>query len=168
MIPKINPYDSSKGQISYHSELILLCKKTISPFLKMNPSCIGKIYHPYAKVIIHRQELSSSNGVIQTAVNVFTSLQFIKLLKMNVVENVFIINQRIPIMIFMLILYFLRANSACPEGSREWVTTWTQQSLLHHLHLMIIMKLLVTLLSHCHHHTHAKSLKHQEKSKRAL
>ena len=42
---------------------------------------------------------------------------------MNVVENVVIINQRIPIMIFMLILYFLRANSACPEGSREWVTT---------------------------------------------
>ena len=58
-IPKTNPYDSSKGQISYHSELILLCKKTISPFLKMNPSRIGKSYHQLARVIFHRQELSS-------------------------------------------------------------------------------------------------------------
>ena len=162
-IPKTNPYDSSKGQIFYHSELILLCKKTISPFLKMNPSRIGKSYHPQAKVIIHRQELSSigksyhskarviihrqelsfigknyhpqgrfiihrqklssSYVVGRTAVNAFTSLQIIMLLKVNVVENVDIINQRIPIMIFMPILYFLRANSACPEGSREWVTT---------------------------------------------
>ena len=45
------------------------------------------------------------------------------LLIINVVANVVIINRRMSIMIFMLILYFLRANSACPEGSREWVTT---------------------------------------------